>query len=261
MKLTSTADGTRLAWVEGGRGPALVLLHSLGTASAMWSAQATALEDRYRVLRVDLRGHGESDAPPGPYAIEMLGRDLLEVAQAAGLDRFHLGGISLGGQIAQWVAIHHAEHLKSVILSNTAARIGSEQGWTDRIAAVRQRGLSGISGMVVSGWFSEGFTDDEARSRATAMFEQTDPEGYIGCCHALATADLRDAVEEISMPTLIIAGEVDRSTPLSDAEWLHQRIPGSRLEVLEGRAHLPNLEEPEEYSGLLTDWLSHASSL
>jgi 3-oxoadipate enol-lactonase len=257
MKRATTADGTRLAWAEGGSGPGLVFLHSLGADSSMWSAQAHALEETHRVVRIDLRGHGQSDSPPGPYTIEMLGEDLLAVAQAAGLERFHLCGISLGGQIALWAAIHHPERLLSLVLSDTAARIGSAEKWGERVKAVRDHGLAGISAMVVGGWFSAGVRErqPERWDRAVAMFERTDPEGYIGCCEALATADLRDRVEEISRPTLIIAGEVDRSTPPSDADWLRRRIRSSRLEVMEGCAHLPNLEKPDKYSAVLAAWL------
>lgn len=256
MSRARSGDGTILSWQESGDGPALVLLHSLGADSSMWSAQATALAERYRVVRMDLRGHGRSDAPPAPYSIDMLGSDVMAVAEAAGLERFHLGGISLGGQIALWAAIHRPDRLLSVVLSNTAARIGSEEGWNERIAAVRGSGLVSISEMVVGGWFSEGFSDPERRSQALAMFQATDPQGYIGCCFALATGDLRDRVGEVTVPTLIIAGEVDRSTPPSDAAWLHERISPSRMEVIAGCAHLPNLEKPAEYSALLGEWLA-----
>lgn len=251
------AGDTPISWQESGEGDALVLVHSLGTDSTMWSDVADRLSARYRTIRVDLRGHGESGVPPGLYTIDTLGEDVLAVADAAGLDRFHLTGISIGGQIALWVAIHHPQRLQSVTLSNTAARIGSREGWQRRIEAVRGNGMAGIAPQVVGGWFSDGFAErhPDRWDNALAMFGATDPEGYIGCCWALAEADLRPLVADVSVPTLIITGEEDRSTPPSDAEWLHARIRGSRLEVVDGCAHLPPLERPEEYSTLLDGWL------
>lgn len=248
---------TSISWEETGTGPGFILIHSLGTDSGMWAPAADTLSGGCRVIRMDLRGHGRSEAPPGAYTIDMLGADVLAVADAANLHRFHLGGISIGGQVALWAAIHHPDRLLSVVLSNTAARIGSREAWEKRVAAVRSGGMESISDQVVGGWFSGGFSHrhPERWEQAKQTFEATDPEGYIGCCWALAEADLREQMTEVSVPTLIVAGEVDRSTPPSDAEWLRDRIAGSRLHVMKDCAHLPNLEKPEEYAYLLADWL------
>lgn len=248
---------TAIAWQESGEGDGLVLVHSLGTDSTMWSDVADRLSARYRTIRMDLRGHGKSAVPPGPYTIDGLGEDVLAVADSAGLDRFHLAGISIGGQMALWVAIHHPQRLQSVILSDTAARIGSRDGWQQRIEAVRGVGMAGIAPQVVGGWFSDGFAErhPDRWENALAMFGATDPEGYVGCCRALAEADLRDRVAAVSVPTMIVIGEADHSTPPSDAEDLHTRIRDSRLEVMGGCAHLPPLERPEEYASLLEEWL------
>lgn len=259
MTSASAPDGTRLMWAARGPsdGEAVVLLHSLGSDRGMWEPQARALEADYRVVVPDLRGHGGSEAPPAPYTLEALGADLLAVADGAGLDRFHLVGISLGGQIALWAAINHPDRLRSVVLSNTAARIGTSEGWMERISLVRDRGMAGISEAVVGRWFTDGFAGrhPERFARAMEVFESTDPEGYIGCCHALADADLRGVVESVTVPTLVIGGEQDVSTPPEDVRWLHERISGSRLEIRPGVAHLPNLELPEEYSEILRRWL------
>ena len=239
-------------------GEAVVLLHSLGSDRGMWQPQARSLEAEYQVVMPDLRGHGGSEARSGPYTLETLGADLLAVADGAGLDRFHLVGISLGGQIALWAAINHPNRLRSVVLSNTAARIGTSEGWHERIALVRDRGLAGISQAVVGRWFADGFQERHPDCFAQAMkvFESTDPEGYIGCCHALADADLRDVVEKVAVPTLVIGGERDVSTPPEDVRWLHERISGSRLDIRPGLAHLPNLEAPEEYAEIISNWLA-----
>lgn len=261
MTKMKATDGTTLGWVDRGVGEPVFLLHSLGTDRALWRHQADALANEYRVVAPDLRGHGETEAPAGRYSLDMLGMDLIAVADAAGVDSFHLVGISLGGQIALWAAINHPGRLRSVVLSNTAAQIGTSEGWQERISVVLDGGMAGISEAVVGRWFADGFAQRHPGrfARAVQVFESTDPEGYVGCCHALADADLRGAVEKVTVPTLLIGGERDVSTPLSDVLWLHERIAGSRLEILPGVAHLPNLENPEKYSALLTDWLSQAS--
>lgn len=224
----------------------------------MWRSQARALETDHRVVMVDLRGHGETEAPPGPYSLDTLGADLMTVADRVGTDRFHLVGISLGGQIALWAAVNHPERLLSVVLSNTAPRIGTFEGWHERIALVRRDGMPGISRSVVGRWFSAGFPDrhPDRFSEALDVFESTDPQGYIGCCHALADADLSAEVERVAVPALVIGGEVDVSTPPAGVRRLHEQITGSRLTIMSGVAHLPNLEKPDEYSDILSDWLA-----
>lgn len=257
MQTTRSGDGVAIAWHETGSGPPVVLLHSLGTTSQMWAPVADTLSDRYRVISVDLRGHGDSGAPPGPYTLDMLGADLMAVVAAAELATFDLVGISLGGQIALWTAIHHPGRLRSVVMSNTAARIGSRERWQDRVATVHDLGLAHVSRAVTTAWFSDGFADrqPEQWEAARQMLESTIPEGYIGSCEALAEADLRGSVTAVSVPTLIITAEMDQSTPPTDAEWLHLHIPGSRLETVPGCAHLPPLEKPDEYAALLGEWL------
>lgn len=249
-----------IGWEEAGRsdGPAIVLIHSLGADRSMWQPQVEALGAGHRLLLVDVRGHGSSDAPPGPYSLDELAGDVLAVVDAAGPDRFHVCGISIGGLIAQWLAIHQAARLISLIASNTAARIGSADTWNARIEAIRTGGMESIREGVIARWFSPGFAagEPEAFARANEVFSSTAPDGYAGCCSALAAADLRDEVGAITVPTLLVGGELDVSTPPAEIDWLGERIRGSRVVVIEGAAHLSNLDRPAEFNAAVQGFLA-----
>lgn len=240
--------------------PAVVFLHSLGSNVAMWRPQAEALAGTNRVVRIDTRGHGDAASPAGPYAVDDLGRDVIEVADAEGLDTFHLVGLSLGGLTALWTAIHHGDRLRSLTAANTAARVASSQFWQTRIDAVREQGLTGICDAVVGRFFSEGFADARPDwfAEAREAFVACDPEGYVSCCAALGDADLRDDVGGIDVPTLVVGGDQDVATPPADALWLHDHIEDSRLAVLPRAAHLSNLDRPDLFTQVLWSHLEEA---
>lgn len=252
--LARTVDGPADA-------PAVVFLHSLGSDSSMWRPQAEALADAYRVVRVDTRGHGGSDAPPGGYTVEDLGRDVLEVADAEELATFHLVGLSLGGLTALWLAIHHGYRLQSLTAANTAARVADKAFWQTRAAAVRDQGLEGIRDAVVGRFFATGFADARPDwfAEAQRVFVGSDPDGYVGCCAALEAADLRDDVARIDVPTLVVAGDEDVATPPGDALWLQAHIDGSHLAVLPRAAHLSNLDQPDLFTQVLRSHLEESA--
>lgn len=259
MNRVIAPDGTAIAWTSAGvpTEHTLVLVHSLGGDSKMWRDQVEGLGDDHRLVIVDVRGHGRSDAPPGPYSLETLGGDIVAAVDAAEVGEFSICGLSLGGLIAMWVTIHHAHRVRSLIASNTAAKVGTAAGWGERIRMVGAEGMAGIADRVVGNWFSPGFAgrDPDRWAQALAAFLATDQGGYIGCCAALATADLRGDVGSIAVPTLIIGGELDPSTPPVDAEWLHDRIAGSQLKILPGAAHLTNLEQPQSFTASVREFL------
>jgi 3-oxoadipate enol-lactonase len=255
-----TVGGCRIAYEVTGPtdGPGLLLTHSIGADRSMWSPQIEALTGDYRIIAVDSRGHGESGSPPGPYRLEMLAGDVLAAARAAGLGRFHLAGLSMGGQIALWLAAHRPELLLSVTAANTASRIADEDFWNARIEAVRTGGMGAIRETVLARFFSPGFAavhpDWYARSEEVLL--STDPEGYAGCCAALAASDLGGVVSSIGVPTLLMAGELDVATPAAEMERLHTDISGSRLRVLEGAAHISNLDQSEAFTDELAGFLA-----
>jgi len=235
---------------SGGDRPTLILIHALGTDGTLWRPQLDAVHRIRRVVNVDLPGHGLSTARPGPYTIEELGRDLLDVAAACGAPSFDVCGISLGGLVALWLASNAPEAVSTLIVSNTAARIGSERLWSERIEAVERGGLEAVRGPVISRFFAPGFEnrDPGAFESINKVFAAVDPVGYIGCCAVLRDTDLGAEVASIACPTLVIGGTLDVATPPEQSIWLHQRIAGSRIEVIPGAAHLSNLDEPDQFN-------------
>lgn len=249
------SDGARINYRVDGPddAPALLFSNSLGTNLAMWEPQVEALSGRFRIVRYDTRGHGASDVPQPPYAIDQLGRDALSVLDAAGLDRTHVCGLSLGGVTAMWIAMHQPERVGRVALANTAARIGNDDFWLARISAVEAGGMNGVREMVLARFFSERFRAEQPAivERIAVDLEATQATGYIGACMALRDADLRSEVRSIRAQTLIIAGELDAATPPELSEQLRALMPGSRLTVIPGAGHLSNLEAPDTFSEAL----------
>lgn len=241
-----------IAWAEtgesGGR-PPLLLLHPLGADRQIWSTSLDYLSPGHRVLLIDLPGHGLSSAQSGEYTVADLGSDIVDVAAAAGAGRFDLCGVSLGGLISLWIAANHPDLVNTLVVSNTAARVGTEELWQARIEAVGTGGMEAIREMAVARFFTGSFIASHPVVVETAerTLLQTDPSGYVGCCAALRDADLREDIGSIRCPTLVIGGDQDASTPPDQAVWLHEHIAGSSLRVLEGAAHFSNLEQPDAW--------------
>jgi 3-oxoadipate enol-lactonase len=236
--------------------PCVVLSNSLGTDHSMWDAQAKALAQHFHVLRYDTRGHGASGAPRGPYSLEMLGNDVLALLDHLDLARVHFVGLSMGGAIGQWLGIHAPQRLHKLVLANTAARIGSPDGWTSRAAAVRATGLADIAAGAAGRWFSPAFA--AAQPGLIADMQETlrrqDPEGYAACCDALAAADQRAAICSIDASTLIIAGSEDPVTTVADAASMRDSIGGARLATV-AASHLSNIEADAAFTQALLDFL------
>jgi len=247
-----------IRWSDsGGDRPTLILLHAMGADRTLWNPQLGALHRVRRVVNVDLPGHGASSAHPGPYTIEDLGMDILDVAAACGAANFDVCGISLGGLISLWLASNAPGAVSKLIACNTAARLGSERLWSERIEAVERGGMAAVRETVMSRFFAPGFElrYPGALASVRRVFAEIDPVGYAGCCAALRDADLTGAVAGIVSPTLIVGGALDVATPPEQSVWLHDRIPDSRVEVIPGAAHLSNLDQPDLFNGIVLDML------
>jgi 3-oxoadipate enol-lactonase len=237
-------------------GPVVVLGSSLGTTGALWEPQMPALESRLRVVRYDHRGHGGSPAPPGPYTIEELGGDVLDLLDRLGLERVWLGGLSLGGMVAMWVAAAAPHRVQRLALLCTSAHLGPPEAWQERIAAVRAGGMSAIADSILDRWYTPAFraTSPDVVSSTRAMLVDTPADGYVGCCAAIQHMDLRPVLDRITAHTLVIAGGDDPATPPEHAALIAAGIPGARLEIVPGAAHLANAERPTEINSLLADF-------
>jgi 3-oxoadipate enol-lactonase len=235
--------------------PTLVLGGSLGTTLDMWAPQVRALSPRLRVLRYDHRGHGGSPVPTGPYALDDLGTDVLELMDGQRLERAHVAGLSLGGMVSMWLAVHAPDRVDRLALLCTSARLGPVSAWEERAATVRSHGTSAVAATVVGRWFTPELAEQRPGLIAefVAMISAIEAEGYASCCEAIAAMDLLDRLPRVHAPTLVIAGERDPATPPEHARAIAERVPGARLEILPGVAHLASWERADDVNALLLD--------
>ena len=215
----------------------------------MWQAQIDFFQQDFFVICYDTRGHGASSAPQGPYSIDQLGQDVVNLLDHLNVEKAAFCGISMGGLTGQWLAIHRPERFNQVVVCNTAAKIGQEQAWNDRAALVREQGLQPIASTAASRWFTEPFI----QSNATVVNNlQNDlaagsAEGYASCCEALAKADVREQLKDITVPVLVVAGQQDPVTTVVDAQFMVERIANSQLFEINA-SHISNVELPNEFN-------------
>jgi len=244
---------------RGRRGsPALVFTGSLGTDLTMWEPQAERLKPRFCTLRYDIRGHGRSPVPPGPYSIDDLGSDLLALLDRLGIERASLCGLSIGGMINMWVAANAPERVERLVLCCTSAQLGPPSAWHERAATVRAEGVGAVADAVLGRWYTAAFAaahPDEIE-RMRGILTATPPDGYAGCCEAIAEMDLTPDLPSITAPTLVIAGEQDPSTPPEHGRRIADLIPGARFEVISPAAHLATVERPDLTTAMILRFLS-----
>jgi 3-oxoadipate enol-lactonase len=243
--------------------PVVTLSHSLATTLAMWDPQMPALTARYRVLRYDTRGHGQTDAPGGPYSLELLAADAAALLRALGIARTHWVGLSMGGMIGQTLALAEPGLVASLALCDTSSRVPPEARptWVDRIRTAETAGMAPLVEPTIGRWFTPGFVASrpDVVEPVRAMIRGTPPAGYVGCCHAIAALDLTDRLSAITVPTLVIVGEEDQGTPVAASRAIQERIRGAELVILKGASHLSNMEQPAAFSSALTDFLARAA--
>jgi 3-oxoadipate enol-lactonase len=236
--------------------PVLVLSNSLGSNLSMWDGQLSEFSKHFRLLRYDTRGHGQSSITPGPYNIELLANDVLHLLDALHLDRVHFCGISMGGQTGMWLALNAPNRLHKLVLSNTGAKIGNADAWNTRIGSVLAHGMKEISASVISRWFTAAFPSahPEVVASALRMLESSNPQGYTSCCAAVRDFNVRQSLSAISVPTLVIAGSCDLSTPPADGRYIAEQIPAARFVELPA-AHLSNIEANSQFTSAVLNFL------
>ncbi|WP_299418517.1 3-oxoadipate enol-lactonase [uncultured Shimia sp.] len=234
--------------------PAL-FINSLGTTLHLWDPILAYLPDGLRIIRYDMRGHGESDVPPAPYSMGTLVKDAEALLEHLNVKDALVVGLSIGGMVAQGLAVKRLDLVRAMVLSNTAAKIGSPKMWEERIDAVRTKGLPAMSDDIMLRWFSRDFQTRPELTHWKAMLEATPPEGYAGCCAAIQGTDFYTPTSGLRLPTLGIAGSEDGATPPDLVRETVELIPGARLELLRRTGHLPCVEKPAEYAALLTDFM------
>jgi 3-oxoadipate enol-lactonase len=235
--------------------PVLMLSNSLGTSLEMWDEQVPALAERFRVLRFDQRGHGETPAPAGPYSIAELGRDALELLDSSGVERASFCGVSLGGMMGMWFAINAPDRIDRLVLCCTSAHMPPPEMWVERAAAVRADGMAAVVDATLERWFTPA-ADEPRVELARRMLLATSPEGYAAGCEAIAEHDLRTQIRAIGAPTLVIAAEDDPSTPPDHGRLIAESIPSAHLRLLPDARHLIAIERPDEVAQVLLGHLT-----
>lgn len=236
-------------------GPALVLIHALGTDLHLWDAILPLLPPTLRVLRFDMRGHGASDVPPAPYSMGSLIRDTERLMDHFALKDAVVLGVSLGGMVAQGLAVKRLDLVRGLVLSNTAAKIGRPEHWSDRIAAVRAGGMAALADATMERWFGRQWRMNPAMPKTRERFISTSTEGWCGCAAAISGTDFYETTATLRLPTLVFAGGNDASTPPDLVRETADLIPGHRFQLLRGTGHLPMLEKPAEYAAVLSAFL------
>lgn len=252
----SKVNHVGLYWRELGPKTAssVMFANSLGTDSRLWNDVAAALSARYRVILYDQRGHGLSEDAKGPYTIEMLADDALALADHLGLARFAFVGLSVGGLIAQRLAVLAPARLSALVICDSAAKIGTQESWAARIQAVAANGLPSICTAVMERWFTPDYCQMHPVELAgwARMLNATSASGYIATCQALRAADLTAEIANIITPTLVVCGDGDQSTPPELVKATAALIKGARFELLSKCGHIPPAEQPEALLALLT---------
>ncbi len=240
-------------------GPPLVLHHALGASLEMWEPQLAALEPHFRLVRMDMRGHGKSLPLPPPYTIEDLADDIVLVLDELGIARCRFLGLSIGGMIGQALVLNHPQRVERLVISNTTSRMESQTHplWEERIQAVTDGGMGTQVSTTLSRWFTDDYASEhkDVLDWISSMVGATSPDGFIGCCEAIKALNLTDRLSEIDCPCLIIAGAHDPGIPPEKSREIHRYVAGSKLEIIENAAHLSNVQAADEFNALVSPFL------
>ncbi|RJR42694.1 MAG: 3-oxoadipate enol-lactonase [Desulfobacteraceae bacterium] len=258
----AAANGIRIHYELDGdpSAPVITLSHSLATDLSMWEHQMETLLRSYRVLRYDTRGHGGTEAPEGHYSLQTLADDVRALLHELGIGKTHFMGISMGGMIAQHLALDSPEIISSLILCDTSSRVDKESWpvWDERIRVAQTKGMEPHVSPTLERWFTPSFRErnPEVLGKIGDMIRKTEPRGYIGCSYAIRALDLTDRLGKIRTPSLIIVGEDDPGTPVPAARTIHERLKGSELVIIESASHLSNIEQSGKFNDAVMSFLS-----
>ena len=241
----------------------VVFAHALGADLRIWDAMLPHLPPGLRLIRYDLRGHGLSEAPAGDYWMGDLVADAAGLLDALAIRGAVFVGLSLGGVVAQGLAAERPDLVRAVVLSNTAARIGTEETWRERIATVRAGGIEAIADGVLEKWFTRRFRTEQPEALALwrTLMTRTPRDGYTGCCAALAGTDLRESTAGLRLPVLAIAGSDDGSTPADLVRETAETIDGARFALIRGAGHIPCVEQPAATAAAIAGFLRQSGLL
>ena len=241
-------------------GRAVMFSNSLGTDLRLWDKIVPLLPGGLRLIRYDKRGHGLSDAPPAPYHMGTLVSDSERLADHLGVRNCVFVGLSVGGLIAQGLAVKRPDIVAQMVISNTAAKIGTRAMWDDRIAGVKSGGIAALGDAIMERWFSKAFLETDERSGWQNLLERQPDDGYMGVSAAISHTDFMNTTAALTLPTLAIAGSEDGATPPDLVRETAALVPGSKFHLIRGAGHLPCVEAPEEYARVLSEFITETAN-
>lgn len=258
-------NGITINYVVEGEGPWVTMSHSLACNLSMWDEQARLLVDQgFKVLRFDTRGHGASDAPDESYTLEQMAADLHGLFAALHVRRTHWVGLSMGGMIGETFALKYPGVFESMVLADTTSRRppNAEQMWGERVRLAREQGMVALVESTLARWFTEPYRQahPEVMARIGNDIRNTPVAGFAGCCDAIAKIDVLDRLKEIDCPALVIVGDQDHGTPPEMARQIHANLRGSELLIIPSAAHLSNIEQPAAFNKALLDFYGRVAS-
>jgi 3-oxoadipate enol-lactonase len=257
---TIPVNGIDIRYDIAGDGPWLILAHSLATDLTLWDDQMAALTPHFRVLRFDSRGHGASSAPELPYDFAMLSADALGLMDALDVAKAHFLGISMGGMIAQHLALAAPDRIDRLVLVSTTSGYPPEARtlWQARIAALRENGIEPLVTPTLERWFTAAYREaqPETMARIAALIRATPAAGYIGSGLAIAALDTTARLPTLHCPTLVIVGADDAGTPPAMGRKIAEQVAGARFASIDAASHLCNVEQAPPFNRLVLDFLA-----
>lgn len=250
-------DDIKLHYCEDGdRGGApVVFANSLGTTLHLWDPILPHLPEGLRLIRYDMRGHGQTDVPEPPYSMGKLVHDVEQLMDALEVKGVLFVGLSIGGLVAQGLATKRLDLVRAMVLSNTAAKIGTHDIWNARFDLIRDGGMEAVADATMERWFSKAWHGTPQIAPWRDMLTATAADGYIGCGNAIAGTDFYTTTAALSLPTLAIAGAEDGATPPDLVRETQELVKGSQFHLIRQGGHLPCVEQPEEYASVLTRFM------
>ncbi len=259
------ANGIDINYEIEGEGPWVTMSHSLACNLHMWDDQMAVLTKKYKVLRFDTRGHGQSDAPAGEYTLEQMADDAKALLDALQIRQTHWVGLSMGGMIAQAFVLKYPGVFQSMVLADTTSRRPPDAAkmWGDRVTAAKEKGMAALVEPTLARWFTEPYrnTRKDVMERIAKDIRGTPVAGFAGCCQAISKVDYLDRLKDIKVPSLIMVGEHDHGTPPEAARAIHQNLAGSDLKIIPSAAHLSNIEQVQIFNDAMMSFLDRVSKL
>jgi len=254
--MKAKVNGTEINYEVSGKegAPWLVLSHSLACTVRMWDPQVAAFKERFRILNYDMRGHGASAAPNGPYTLDMLADDVIGLMKELKIERATYMGLSIGGMIGQTLALRQTRLFDKMVLADTGHAQPPEaiKQWEDRIKVAQTQGMKALVPSTMERWFTPAFRESAPAQKIAALIASTPVAGYVGCGQAIMKLNTTARLKEIKLPVLAIAGEADPSAP--GTKHIGENVPGAKLVMLKQAAHIANVEQPEKFNQALRDF-------